>query len=81
MKSKELLREIVKAYPDVVAIAMNESSCVNVFKKQIPFIQEDVQDDDYWVNKNREYFRFQFPNIIEWDSENWKENIITINDL
>lgn len=75
MKAKDLLREIVKAYPDVVAIARDENKSVYLYSFEIPkrvFLTWDS-------NSNSDYFSHQ--NIIEWDSENWKENIVTINDL
>lgn len=75
MKAKDLLKEIVKAYPDVVAIAQDKSNAVYVFYNFKP-----EAHNNEWNNFDS-YSQFHFENIIEWDSENWKENIVTINDL
>jgi len=75
MKAKDLLKEIVKAYPDVVAIAQERNKSVFVYYSVIPKIERGV-----WLS-SRFFEQFTFEEIIEWDSENWKENIVTINDL
>ena len=80
MKAKELLKEIVKAYPDVVAIAQYSDKTVYVIFEYIPFL-DDFEADYEWLIVNGCCKIFNLSNIIEWDSENWKENIITINDL
>lgn len=76
MKAKELLKEIVKAYPDVVAIARDEDGDCYGYFDYMPLIK----DCGEWSNYDRTW-AINFSKIIEWDSENWKENIVTINDL
>jgi len=76
MKAKELLKEIVKAYPDVVAIAQDEEGFVYTYFN----IPEVSVGKNFW-DDGRYAELFSHTAIIEWDSENWKENIVTINDL
>ena len=75
MTAKQLLQEIVKAYPDVVAIASNRDGITHGFYYKIPDMYLNVWDN--FLLKDRLFF----PDIIKWDSENWKERIVTINDL
>lgn len=76
MTAKQLLQELVKAYPDVVAIAQDEDGNVFVYKFSIP----DLMHND-WSNYSTQFEYFYHRGIIEWDSEDWKERIVTINDL
>ena len=75
MKAKDLLKEIIKAYPDVVAIAQDFNGEVFIYNNEIPKPMNYT-----WTSKGY-YEQFSHENFIEWDSENCKENIITINDL
>jgi hypothetical protein len=75
MKAIDLLKEIVKFYPNVVAMARNKNGDCNVFVFQIP-----CELKGKWWNSNK-IEKIPYPQIIEWDSENWKENIVTINDI
>lgn len=75
MKAKDLLKEIVKDYPDVVAIAQDKSTKVYVYYNYMP-----LHGNYEWNNQDK-YKEFYFENIIEWDSEDWNQRIVTINDL
>lgn len=78
MKAKDLLKEIVKAYPDVVAIAQDEDESVFIYKDFIPVL--DVENL-HWRSEQFILDEFYFPLIIEWDSVDWRTRIVTINDL
>ena len=78
MKAKDLLKEIVKAYPDVVAIAQDEDESVFIYENYFPEIDED---NLHWRSEQFLLDEFYFAKIIEWDSVDWRKNIVTINDL
>jgi len=75
MKAKDILKEIVKAYPDVVAIARDESNIVYGYFNFMPH-----QQDCDWHNFDKS-LQINFEDFIEWDSEDWTKCIVTINDL
>ena len=77
MKAKDLLKEIVKAYPDVVAIARDKSGDVFIYKHFIP----KWLWDGCWDNTDNNFIDFSIPLILEWNSQDWTECIVTINDL
>lgn len=81
MKAKELLKEIVKAHHDVVAIAQDKDKKVYVYSEYMPYIDNETPFIPEWLVYKGTYKILNFSDIIEWDSENWKENIVTINDL
>ena len=76
MKAKDLLKEIVKAYPDVVAIAQDKSKDVYFYYNYVP----TIEDGDSWHNLDAST-HFVFEKIIEWEHKSWKKRIVTINDL
>ena len=76
MKAKQLLEEIISNYPEVVAIAQDEDEDTFVFFNNIPEIITSC-----WDNKPSKCLSFDFSKIIEWDSEDWTQRIVTINDL
>jgi len=81
MKADLLLKEIIKNYPNdnVVAIAQDkDENSVFVYFNQIPVINDS---DERWCNFPIKYLAFDFSKIIKWDSHNWKQRIVTINDL
>jgi len=72
MKAKDLLKEIVKYYPDVVAIAQDSTGISYAYYFYIPVIGNHV-----WLNSSS-MIPLHKKKDLEWDSENWKENIVTI---
>jgi len=76
MKAKDLLKEIVKVYHDVVAIAQDKDGNVYTYLN----IPEVSVGKTFWYARGYAEL-VSHSAIIEWDSENWKENIVTINDL
>ena len=81
MKADLLLKEIIKNYPDdnVVAIAQDGiTGDVYIYFNNIPKLELGSES---WYNKPASCLSFDFSKIIEWNSEDWKQKIVTINDL
>ena len=74
MKAIDKLIELRKTDSSIVAIAQDEDGELFYYKGYIPVIQRY-----HWTN-----FRIDYENLsenVEFNSNNWKECIVTVNDL
>ena len=73
MKAIDKLIELRKTYSNIVAIAMDFNGCIFYYAGVIPELHK------YSFSNKTNSFLIEEP--IEFDSNNWEECIVTINDL
>lgn len=83
MKAKDLLKEIVKVYPNVVAITQDEDGEVYCFENVMPIsnLNTNMWYNHHLRNNKDSFEKIPYEKLIEWDNEDWKQRIVTINDL
>ena len=78
MKAIDKLIELRNTDSSIVAIAMDKNTMIRYFVKQLPI---NINDDSYWSNgQDTGIVHDYIYNPIIFDSNDWKECIVTIND-